>query len=434
MSATGDPTDQESRWADTDAHRHFLFDQALSLLAFHRATLQVDGRFLELDDDGVALDSGGPQKLLVVARTVHSYALGEVLGVPGCASLVERGLEALWGEHRDARRGGYVEQVERHGTVDGDKSAYGHAHVLLAASSALVAGHDARGLLCDVASVLDERFWSKVEGASREAFTSGWAEREPYRGANSNMHLCEAYLAAGDATGDKEFGARAARIATLVIDRHARARGWMLPEHYDENWEPDLSYNRDRLDDPFRPYGVTVGHLLEWSRLLRATAAATGESGWKRDAAQALFARAVEVGWDARRGGLFYTVDFDATPSNPHKYWWPIAEGIAASAVHGAEEPEARYEQWYRRFWDFAAAHLIDHERGGWYAQLDEENRRISGPWSGKPDLYHALQACLVPLAPGGVSVAGALRARPPSLSRRREHTARGVAGRDDGR
>lgn len=411
-----DPPAGKARWIDQDAHRHFLFDQALSLLRFHRATLGVDGHFGELDDDGALIDPGGPQKLLVVARTVHSYALGELLGLPGCAPVVERGLEALWREHRDTRLGGYRELVGAPGAGAAEKTAYGHAHVLLAASSAWRAGHDARALCEDVAAVLDERFWSEHDGASREAFSAQWSELEAYRGANSNMHLCEAYLAAYDATGDKTFATRAARIGALVIGRHARSRDWMLPEHYDEDWEPVPAYNRDRLDDPFRPYGVTVGHLLEWSRLLRGIAVATGEVGWTTEAARGLFARAVEVGWDAARGGLVYTVDFDGGRANPHRYWWPIAEGIAASAVHAETEPGGAYEVWYRRFWDFAAAHLIDHARGGWYAQLDEQNRRAFGPWYGKPDLYHALQACLIPLVPRGASVAGALAAHPPTL------------------
>src|SRR5512146_3295993 len=37
-------------------------------------------------------------------------------------------------------------------------------------------------------------------------------ETEPYRGANSNMHSVEAYLAAGDATGDRVWHERALSI------------------------------------------------------------------------------------------------------------------------------------------------------------------------------------------------------------------------------
>ena len=43
---------------------------------------------------------------------------------------------------------------------------------------------------------------------------------------------------------------------------------WRLPEHYDEHWRPEPEAGRERPDDPFKPYGATVGHGLEWSRLL----------------------------------------------------------------------------------------------------------------------------------------------------------------------
>ena len=64
-------------------------------------------------------------------------------------------------------------------------------------------------------------------------------------------------------------------------------------------------------------------------------------------------------------------------------------------------------------FWEFAAAHLIDHERGGWYPMLDEHNVRKSHPWYGKPDIYHSLQACLLPDPSGRLQRrAGAIRQR----------------------
>jgi mannose/cellobiose epimerase-like protein (N-acyl-D-glucosamine 2-epimerase family) len=253
--------------------------------------LDPSGRFVDLDDDGrprgePSSATGRPQSLLTVARAVHSYALGELLGVPGCGQVVERGLDVLWREHRDARGGGYVATTDASGWADTTKAAYGHAFVLLAASSARAAGHDAAALYDDVLAVIDERFWSESAGATQEDFDREWNELEPYRGANSNMHLCEAFLAAGDATGDGELAARAVRIAELLIDGHARSADWMLPEHYDPAWRPERGYNRDRLDDAFRPYGVTVGHLLEWSRLCLSAWLATGRGhDWLPDAA-----------------------------------------------------------------------------------------------------------------------------------------------------
>ena len=48
----------------------------------------------------------------------------------------------------------------------------------------------------------------------------------------------------------------------------AEPHAWRIPEHFNPRWEPQLEHNRDRPDDQFQPYGATVGHGLEWSRLL----------------------------------------------------------------------------------------------------------------------------------------------------------------------
>ena len=47
-----------------------------------------------------------------------------------------------------------------------------------------------------------------------------------------------------------------------------------------------------------------------------------------------------------------------------------------------------------------AANHLIDEERGSWLHELDETNQPAATVWGGKPDIYHALQATLMPRLP----------------------------------
>lgn len=419
-----DASPEPRLWIERDLHRQWLASQALTLLRFFRPIVARDGWFADLDDDGntLALAAGGSDQelLLTVTRTVHSYAAAELLGVPGCAPIVEAGLKALLGRHRDSEFGGYYTAVGRDGQADPVKAAYGHAHVLLAASTALAAGHaEAQQLFDDVLTVIDVHFWDEQTGAARESFARDWSDPEPYRGQNSNMHLCEALLAAAEVSGRADLAQRAARIAQRLIDGFARANDWLLPEHYSADWKPELEYNSDRLDDPFRPYGATVGHSLEWSRLVLGVAAATDDpDGWYLPAAESLFARAVRDGWDAG-GGFYYTLDWDGRPANPDRYWWPVAEGIGASLSLWRLTGKPFYERRYRRFWDYAAQYLIDSRRGGWYAQLDPMNRRKVHPWYGKPDIYHSLQATLLPLLPSASSLAGAVR-----LSLERQRTA----------
>jgi mannose/cellobiose epimerase-like protein (N-acyl-D-glucosamine 2-epimerase family) len=73
--------------------------------------------------------------------------------------------------------------------------------------------------------------------------------------------------------------------------------------------------------------------------------------------------------------------------------------------VLGEVDGDPRFEEWYRRIWDFTAGNLIDRENGGWFAELDSDLKPISHVFRGKPDLYHALQASLIPLLPANGSI-----------------------------
>jgi len=387
------------------------------LLDFARAS-RVEGGFAWLDDDG-APDRGEPLHLWITARMTHVFALGQLLGHQDCAQLVDHGLAALRDSFRDPEAGGWFAAVGHDGhPVQTAKKAYEHAFVLLAASSAAVAGRPrADALLSEAAAVMLERFWSEEDGLCREGWDREWRELDGYRGANANMHATEAFLTAGDATGEATWHARALRIAQRLIHGVAREHGWRLPEHFDERWRPVLDFNEDRPRDPFRPYGVTPGHGLEWARLLVTLHASLADPpGWLPDAAQRLFARATADGWESN-GGFVYTTDHDGRPVVRERFHWVVAEGIGAASVLHTVTGEESYERWHRGLWAFADEHLIDRDRGSWRHELDPENRPAAQTWHGKPDAYHAVQATLVPRLPAAPTFARALRdGAPPDL------------------
>jgi mannose/cellobiose epimerase-like protein (N-acyl-D-glucosamine 2-epimerase family) len=380
-----------------------LAAETIRLLEFGRAA-RVRGGFAWLDDDG-APDPSQPLPLWITARMTHVYALGHALGRPGCAELVDHGVAALEDTFEDRRAGGWFRSVD-----DTTKAAYEHAFVLLAAASAATVGHAAaQSLLGRAADVVLRRFWSEADGRCRDEWDRDWQTLDGYRGANANMHSVEAFLAAADATGDEAWRARALQIAERLIDQVAREHDWRLPEHFDGEWRPLLEFNRDRPRDPFRPFGVTPGHGLEWSRLLLHLRASLREPpDWLLEASRALFERATADGWEAN-GGVVYTTDHDGRPVVRDRFHWVIAEGIAAAGALGRVTGDEAYEGWYRRFWEFAEAHLIDRQRGSWRHELDGENRPAGRTWHGKPDLYHAVQATLVPRLPLAPTFARAL-------------------------
>jgi len=408
------------RWTTLPYHRRWLMDQANGLFDFFEPhSIDPDGGFYVLDDRGEPILKGSdgghapPREIHSTTRMVHCFAIARLLGRPGADRFIDHGMAFLWNGHRDPVNGGYVWSVGKGGPGDDRKLAYAHAFVLLAASSAKLAGHpDADRLLADVTDVILTRFWDANAGASREEFNSDWSPiAGGYRGQNSNMHLTEATMAAYEATGDSMWLDMAESIAGLIIRRHAMACGGRVPEHFTEGWEID----RDYLGDPvFRPSGYTPGHWLEWTRLLLQLWELGGRRhDWIPEAARLLFANAVAEGWDQRHGGFYYTLDWHSRPQVKRRLFWPQAEGVGAAAFLNAIDGGDGYESWYRRIWDFIAGHLIDRDNGGWRSEAPEMG---AAPFfQGKPDLYHDLQACLIPLLPTTGSITRGLLHHPPA-------------------
>jgi mannose/cellobiose epimerase-like protein (N-acyl-D-glucosamine 2-epimerase family) len=283
---------------------------------------------------------------------------------------------------------------------------------VLAAGSATVAGRPgAADLLDEALEVVLRRFWDSDAGRTVESWDRGFTVAEPYRGANSSMHMVEAFLAAGDATGDPAWAARALRICRHLVHVVAAGNEWRLPEHFTGDWRLVPDYNADRPADPFRPYGTTVGHWLEWSRLLLQVAVAVPEPpGWLLDDARSLFAAAVARGWSVDGAdGFVYTLGWDDRPVVRSRMHWVVAEAIAAAAALHRRTGEAGYNGWYRTFWDYARRYLIDPADGSWRHELDATNAPASTVWRGRPDVYHAYQAALLPGLPLAASAAGAL-------------------------
>jgi mannose/cellobiose epimerase-like protein (N-acyl-D-glucosamine 2-epimerase family) len=346
----------------------------------------------------------------------HVFALAELRGIPGAAALVDHGVASLAGPQRDAECGGWFSAIGHDGPANDSKEAYAHSFVILAASSALAAGHaDALPLLREALDVHTERFWDDVEGMARESFSRDWSIQEAYRGVNANMHTVEAYLAASDVLDEDEYLTRALRIVTRVVDGYARGNAWRLPEHFTPAWEPLLEYNADAPAHPFRPFGATVGHGLEWARLTLQAEQSLARRGadvpaWMAAASGMLYDTAVLDGWHVDGApGFVYTVDWRGAPVVHERMHWVVAEAIGAAAVLYLRTEDPRYAVDYATWWGYARDTLIDTENGSWHHELDRSNVPSSTVWEGKADLYHAVQATLIPRLPIAPSLATSL-------------------------
>jgi sulfoquinovose isomerase len=388
-------------WLELPTHRDWLNREATKLFDyFQPRSINPRGGFFDFHPDGTPINPDNAVRTIhSTARMVHCMAIGHLLGRPGCADLVDHGMAYLWNVHRDEKRGGYFWQTDNDGPLDGIKQGYGHAFVMLAASSAMLIGHPvAEAMLADVSETINERFWEEEHGAIAEEFNADWSPIPGYRGQNSNMHLTEALMAAYEATDDSEYLRKAERIADLIINRKARETGFRVGEHFDENWNLIKDY---RGNEMFRPSGTTPGHWLEWARLiLQLYALGENRQSWMPGAAEMLFAQAMSLGWDNNNGAFFYTLDWNDVPAKRSKLWWPMAEGAAAAAFLIHHAPSDMHEQSYRLIWNVIANNFLDHAHGGWHEELTEDLKPAHELFPGKCDIYHALQACLIPLYP----------------------------------
>ncbi len=389
------------RVAEDPLHRAWLRQERERLLDFAKGSRDSRGGFGWLDDHGVIDPTPGIQ-LWITARMTHVFALAQLEGKPGAAAFVDHGVAGLMDTLRDSSDDGWYHSLAGPQPDATGKHNYAHAFVILAASSACAAGHpDGQALLAHALAVHTAHFWDEAKGLTKENFARDWTQEERYRGVNSAMHTVEAYLAASDVTGDTTYLSRAVSITARVVNGFARHHDWLLPEHFTRRWEPLLEYNADQPAHPFRPYGVTIGHLLEWSRLtlqVEAAAAAAGLEAlpWARPAAVALYDEAVASGWNADGAeGFVYTIDYARRPVVRSRMHWVVAEAIGAAAALAHVTGEERFERDYIAWWDYATRYLIDLDKGSWRHELDEHNRPAASVWSGKPDVYHAYQATL---------------------------------------
>jgi mannose/cellobiose epimerase-like protein (N-acyl-D-glucosamine 2-epimerase family) len=389
----------------------FLRAHIADTMAFYhpRAIDPRGGFFHYFRDDGSVYDASH-RHLVSSTRFVFNYAMAasqfdeDARLQREYLDAARHGLRYLRDVHRDPASGGYAWTLRDGVPEDRTNHAYGVAFVLLAYATALKAGiGEAAPWLDETWQLLETRFWQTDAGLYRDEADAVW-NFSGYRGQNANMHMCEAMLAAFEASGDARYLERARLLAEHMTVRQAKLAGGLVWEHYHRDWTVDWDYHKDDPKHLFRPWGFQPGHQTEWAKLLLILDGhlrARGEAAdWLLPRAQALFDTAVMRAWDPEFGGLCYGFAPDGQVCDDDKYFWVQAESLAAAARLAVRSGEPSYWAWYDRLWAYAWQHFVDHRYGAWYRILDRRNRKYSDEKSpaGKTD-YHTMGACYDVLA-----------------------------------
>jgi mannose/cellobiose epimerase-like protein (N-acyl-D-glucosamine 2-epimerase family) len=375
----------------------FLTDHCQSILDFYNPHIvdKTGGFFQNFLDNGEIFNADFRQ-LVSSTRIVVNYATAAtVLKQPEYLAIARHGLDYIESHHWQEESQNYAWTLEAHKPKDMTQQAYGYAFVLLAYAAAKKNGVIAVDEpLFNIYQLLEQRFWQAEFGLYADEISIDGVLSD-YRGQNANMHLCEAMIAAYEATENEMFLDRAFLIAENIIQRQAAQTGGLIWEHFDVNFATDWQYNKEDPKNLYRPWGFQPGHQTEWSKLLLMLNRHR-PTPWLLKSAKNLFDRAVDIAWDVKYGGLIYGFDPEENWCDDDKYFWVQAESFAAAALLYQATGEAKYMVHYNKLWQYSWQHMIDHKYGAWFRVLTRNNQKYSNEKSsaGAKCDYHTLGAC----------------------------------------
>lgn len=374
-----------------------LVEHIKSILDFYDPVV-VDiegGYFQNFLDDGQVFNPQFKQ-LVSSTRIIVNYAQAStLLNNNAYKKVAEHGLIFLEQVHWQSESKSYAWTLENNKPADMTQQAYGYAFVLLAYSS--IEKNNIRPVtdkIDETFQLLEERFWQTEHGLYADEISADGVLSD-YRGQNSNMHICEAMIAAYEATGNIRYLERAQLIAENITGKQADLTDGLVWEHYTTNFTPDWDYNKDDPKNLYRPWGFQPGHQTEWTKLLLAIHRHAPNSQLVSKA-QSLFDRAYDTAWDHENGGLIYGFDPKGNCCDGDKYFWVQAESFAAAAMLYKETQKEEYLNKYEELWQYSWDHMIDHKYGAWFRVLTQDNNKYSNEKSaaGAKCDYHTLGAC----------------------------------------
>jgi len=377
--------------------REFLLEHGKSILKFYdpRVIDNSGGYYQNFLDDGQYFDEKFRQ-LVSSTRIIVNYALASmVYDDKEYLSMAQHGLNYVEQVHWQQDQQRYAWTLNNHQPSDMTQQAYGYAFVLLAYAAAKKAGIiTANDALLNVYDLLEKHFWQPEFGLYADEISAD-GKLNDYRGQNANMHLCEAMIAAYEATSNMLFLRRAQTIAENIAIRQADLTDGLVWEHYTTNFKPDWQYNKDDPKNLYRPWGFQPGHQTEWCKLLLMLNRHEPQM-WLVKRAKSLFDRAYKTAWDQEHGGLIYGFDPQGKCCDDDKYFWVQAESFAAAAMLYQATDEQQYLEQYNALWQYSWSHMVDHKHGAWFRVLKHDNSKYSNQKSaaGAKCDYHTLGAC----------------------------------------
>eukprot|EP00928_Gymnodinium_smaydae_P021450 TRINITY_DN18368_c0_g1_i1.p1 TRINITY_DN18368_c0_g1~~TRINITY_DN18368_c0_g1_i1.p1 ORF type:complete len:409 (+),score=70.12 TRINITY_DN18368_c0_g1_i1:65-1291(+) len=380
--------------------KEFLIHHIEDIVSFYepRCVDSTGGFFQSFYIDGTRFNERFRQIVSSTRMVINFMMVGKLLGRQDLIKMGKHGLDYLENVHYVASEKRYAFAVRDHKPEDMTEQAYGYAFVLAAHAAAVAAKAvpDDSGVK-KVFDILEEKFWLPEHGAYLDTISADGVVDNSYRGQNSNMHMCEAMIAAYEATKDKRYLDRATILAKTFTQKLAAKADGYIWEHYTVNFEVDWEYSKNDPTNIYRPWGFQPGHQNEWAKNLLNINRYTPQS-WMVERAKELFDGSWKLAWDAEHGGLVYGFGPDKKWCDAEKYFWVQGESMATAALLYQATKDPKYVEQYVHLWHYCWEHWVDHEHGAWIGfKMTRDNKRVSEEKAiagGKCD-YHTMMSCI---------------------------------------
>ncbi|CAL1135972.1 unnamed protein product [Cladocopium goreaui] len=399
------PPTKKAKKPDRFFSKDFLVQHISDIIAFYkpRALDASGGFFQSFKIDGTKFNPDFRQ-IVSSARMVINFMLaGKLLGDAELLKIGKHGLEYIEKVHYVPAKQSYAFTVRQHKPEDMVEQAYGYAFILAAHAAARTAGvvKDNKDV-ARVFDMLERKFWLPDKGAYLDTISAEGVVDNSYRGQNSNMHMCEALIAAFEATGEQRYLDRAEVLAETFASKLAAKGGGFVWEHYTVDFEIDWEYNKNDPSNIYRPWGFQPGHQIEWAKNL-LNIHRHRPKFWMVNRAKELFDGAWDLSWDPVYGGLVYGFGPDRKWCDEEKYFWVQGESLATASLLYEATKDPLYVEKYVCLWQYVWEHWVDHEHGGWLCfKMSRDNKRFNDEKAiagGKCD-YHTLVSCVEALRP----------------------------------
>lgn len=243
--------------------------------------------------------------------------------------------------------------------------------------------------------------------ASGAAITGERAGRD-WKGQNTSLHLLEAFTSLYKMWPDSIVRVRLEEMLHLMRDTFTTDKGY-LTLFMERDWTPVSfrdSSDEVRMANQYLDH-VSFGHDIEAAYLMLEAAEALGlpGDGPTLTVARKMVDHTLARGWDTDRGGIYYEGYYFRGDSfaviNRSKNWWVQAEGLNSLLQMSRLFPQdQKYEQAFRKQWDYIKTYMIDPEHGGWYENgLDNDPDAEKAPkaaiWKANYHNARALMNCI---------------------------------------